>query len=61
MNQNSHGNRPISERSVRPDNALFDKMDVDDEWEAQRRERGQELAEAFELDIHDCSVNEMNR
>jgi len=61
MNQNNHGNRPISERSVRPDNALFDKMDVDDEWEAQRRERCQELAEAFELDIHDCSVNEMNR
>jgi hypothetical protein len=60
MNKNSRGNDERPEHSARLDKILFDKMDVDDEW-AQRREYCQELAEMFELDIHDCSVNEMNR
>ncbi|MBS6059600.1 MAG: DUF2525 domain-containing protein [Mixta calida] len=43
----------------------FNRMDEGNEWEqqdAERRARGHSaLEEAFELDIHDCSVSEMHR
>lgn len=48
--------------------ALFDKMDAGSEWERAQQQphphditSGAEMAHAFEFDIHDCSISEVNR
>lgn len=53
---------------VSGNNALFDKMDAGSEWERVPQQPhphdmtlGVEMAHAFEFDIHDCSISEVNR
>ena len=49
-------------------NRLFDKMDVDNDGEQTQQHNpyadaglNDEMARAFEFDIHDCSVSEAHR